>query len=243
MTSSVSQILIVEDNPDIARLVQLHVQDLNCDSTVAADGGKAIELIDKNKYDLVILDLMLPEVDGLAVCRHLRAQPSYTPVIMLTSKSTELDRVLGLEIGADDYVTKPFSIPELVARIKAQLRRNQAHSSVTVTTASKLEHGGLSVDVDKRKVLVDGREVILTAREFDLLYHFLTHPGHVFSRNQLLEQVWGYGYDGYEHTVNSHINRLRAKIEQDPAKPQYILTVWGVGYRFCENPPNDAHTL
>ena len=234
MTATKRQILIIEDNPDIARLVQLHTQDLNCDSTIAADGKQAIEFIDTNTYDLVILDLMLPEVDGLAVCRHLRTQPQYTPVIMLTSKSTELDRVLGLEIGADDYVTKPFSIPELVARIKAQLRRSEANSKTIPTTQTKIEYGGLRVDSNKRQVNLDEREVELTAREFDLLYFFITHPGHVFSRNQLLEQVWGYGYDGYEHTVNSHINRLRAKIEQDPAKPHYILTVWGVGYRFCE---------
>jgi len=233
MTSTVRHILIIEDNPDIARLVQLHTQDLNCDSTIAADGRQAVELINTNVYDLIILDLMLPEVDGLAVCRHLRTQTHYTPVIMLTSKSTELDRVLGLEIGADDYVSKPFSIPELIARIKAQLRRSEANSRAT-TTQTKLECGSLCIDSDKRQAHLDGHEVELTAREFDLLYYFMTHPGHVFSRNQLLEQVWGYGYDGYEHTVNSHINRLRAKIEQDPAKPHYILTVWGVGYRFCE---------
>lgn len=243
MTRTARHILIVEDNPDIARLIQLHSKDLNCDSTLAVNGKQAIEFIDRHVYDLIILDLMLPEVDGLTVCRHLRSQTHYTPVIMLTSKSTELDRVLGLEIGADDYVTKPFSIPELVARIKAQLRRSEADSNTAAATQSRLECGNLRVDADKRQVYINDQEVVLTAREFDLLYHFMTHPGHVFSRNQLLEQVWGYGYDGYEHTVNSHINRLRAKIELDPANPRYILTVWGVGYRFCEIPDNAAHPV
>ena len=243
MTPTSRHILIVEDNPDIARLIQLHTKDLNCDSTIAADGKLAIELIDRNVYDLIVLDLMLPGTDGLSVCRHLRTQAHYTPVIMLTSKSTELDRVLGLEIGADDYVTKPFSIPELVARIKAQLRRSEADLNASEAAQTRLECGDLRLDASKRQVFVNDKEVVLTAREFDLLYHFMTHPGHVFSRNQLLEQVWGYGYDGYEHTVNSHINRLRAKIEQDPAKPRYILTVWGVGYRFCETPDDVAHTV
>ena len=243
MTLTTRDILIVEDNPDIARLIQLHCKDLNYASTVATDGKQAIDLIDRHVYDLIILDLMLPEVDGLSVCRHLRSQAHYTPVIMLTSKSTELDRVLGLEMGADDYVTKPFSIPELVARIKAQLRRSEADINASASEQPRLECDDLRVDTDKRQVYVNDKEVVLTAREFDLLYHFMTHPGHVFSRNQLLEQVWGYGYDGYEHTVNSHINRLRAKIEHDPAKPRYILTVWGIGYRFCEHPDNAAHTV
>lgn len=234
-TASHHQILIIEDNADIARLVQLHVQDLNCHATIALDGQQGIDLLDKNTYELVILDLMLPEVDGLSVCRHLRAQTHYTPVIMLTSKATELDRVLGLEMGADDYVTKPFSIPELIARIKAQLRRSKAQQSAAKESPGEINRGSLSINSDKRQVQLHGNDIELTVREFDLLNFFMSHPGHVFTRTQLLEQVWGYGYDGYEHTVNTHINRLRAKIEHDLAKPQYILTVWGVGYRFCED--------
>lgn len=237
------RILIVEDNNDLAHLIQLHLKDLNVDAEIAADGRRALELLDDNDYDLVILDLMLPEVDGLEVCKQLRAHPGYTPVIMLTSKSSELDRVLGLEIGADDYVTKPFSIAELMARIKAQLRRSQVQTTESISNGQVLIFGRLKVDIDKRQVFRGGEEVELTAREFDLLTHFLSHPGHVYNRNQLLEQVWGYGYDGYEHTVNSHINRLRAKIEQDPAKPEYILTVWGVGYRCCENAPHTPHAV
>jgi DNA-binding response OmpR family regulator len=146
-----------------------------------------------------------------------------------------VDRVVGLEVGADDYVTKPFSIPELLARIKALLRRAQALAAPRPAADSEvIRHGGLSIDLSRRTVQVEGRSVALTAREFDLLAHFARHPGRVFTRAQLLDQVWGYGHDGYEHTVNTHINRLRAKIEQDAAAPRYILTVWGVGYRFAE---------
>jgi DNA-binding response OmpR family regulator len=176
---------------------------------------------------------MLPVLDGLEVCKRLRQKADYIPIIMLTSKSSELDRVLGLEMGADDYLTKPFSIPELIARIKSQFRRSEA------TTASnepqkveQLSFGNLLIDQGKHQVLKDGKKIELTAKEFDLLTHFATNPGRVYTRTQLLSQVWDYSYEGYEHTVNSHINRLRAKIENDPVKPEYILTVWGVGYKF-----------
>lgn len=193
-------------------------------------------MYDKQEYQLVILDLMLPEIDGLEVCRQLRQSKNYIPIVMLTSKSSELDRVLGLEVGADDYITKPFSIAELMARIKAQFRRNKALQSKD-PEQTNISIDGIHIDPVKRQVSVDNRPVELTAKEFDLLLHFASSPGHVFTRMQLLEQVWGYHYAGYEHTVNSHINRLRAKIEKDPARPDYILTVWGVGYRFRENQP------
>jgi two-component system OmpR family response regulator len=227
-------LLIVEDNADIASLIQLHVKDIDCAADIAPDGKQALEMFKQNDYQLVILDLMLPEVDGLEVCRQLRASTSYVPILMLTSKSSELDRVLGLEVGADDYITKPFSIPELMARIKVQFRRNDALRLKDNSQSSHIRFGELSIDTAKRLVTVEGREVTLTAREFELLLHFASNPGLVFTRLQLLEQVWGYNYEGYEHTVNSHINRLRAKIEKDPTMPVYILTVWGVGYRFFE---------
>jgi DNA-binding response OmpR family regulator len=227
-------LLIVEDNADIAGLIQLHAKDIDCASDIASNGKQALEMFERKNYQLVILDLMLPEVDGLEVCRQLRTAASYVPILMLTSKSSELDRVLGLEVGADDYITKPFSIPELMARIKAQFRRAEALHTEEKTKTTNVSLGGLSIDTAKRQVTIDGEEIELTAKEFDLLLHFSTNPGHVYTRMQLLEQVWGYQYEGYEHTVNSHINRLRAKIEKDPADPVYILTVWGVGYRFCE---------
>ncbi|HHH43260.1 MAG TPA: response regulator transcription factor, partial [Gammaproteobacteria bacterium] len=210
-------LLIVEDNADIARLIRLHVQDLGCDADIAADGFEALEMFQRGQYQLVILDLMLPGMDGLSVCKQLRAREPYVPILMLTSKSSEQERVLGLETGADDYVTKPFSIPELMARIKSQLRRISALQADSEDATPMLRSGELLIDTARRSVRVGAREVALTAREFDLLKHFASHPGRVFSRMQLLEQVWGYHYEGYEHTVNSHINRLRAKIEPDPA--------------------------
>ena len=227
-------LLIVEDNADIASLIQLHAKDIDCESDIASDGKQALEMFKQKDYQLVILDLMLPEVDGLEVCRQLRTAASYVPILMLTSKSSELDRVLGLEVGADDYITKPFSIPELMARIKAQFRRTNALKVEDEIQSTDINFRNLSIDAARRQVAVSGEDVELTAKEFDLLLHFAANPGLVFTRMQLLEQVWGYQYEGYEHTVNSHINRLRAKIEKDPAKPVYIITVWGVGYRFCE---------
>ncbi|MFC1748244.1 response regulator [Pseudomonadota bacterium] len=226
------KILIVEDNAEIANLVQLHLKDINCQADIAIDGEQGLNLFMQGNYDLVILDLMLPIVDGLEVCKQLREQNKIVPVIMLTSKSSELDRVLGLEIGADDYISKPFSIPELMARVKAQFRRLDLLQSPTLPPV--LHQGELTIETDKHRVTLHGEILDLTAKEFDLLLHFANHPGRVYSRMDLLNQIWGYSYEGYEHTVNSHINRLRAKIENNPAKPEYILTVWGVGYKFNE---------
>ena len=228
--------LIVEDNREIAALVKLHLRDVQCEADIAHDGKRGLELAAGGRYDLVVLDLMLPEMDGLAVCREIRTLPGYVPILMLTAKSTELDRVLGLEMGADDYLAKPFSVRELQARVKALFRRVEALSRQAGApgTDETIERGALRIETGKRRVSIGGREVILTAREFDLLVHFARHPGQVFNRARLLDQVWGYNHEGYEHTVNSHINRLRAKIERDPSKPEYILTVWGVGYKFSD---------
>jgi DNA-binding response OmpR family regulator len=228
------RILVIEDDPDIAHLVELHLRDLGCEVEAAADGGEGLEKALSSAWDLVILDLMLPGVDGLEICRRLRSQPSYVPVLMLTAKSSDLDRVLGLELGADDYLTKPFNILELVARVKAMFRRIEALKERREPETERLSVAGLQIDVARRQVIVRDRPVELTAREFDLLLHFARHPGRVYSRFQLLDLVWGYGHSGYEHTVNSHINRLRGKIEQDPSRPRYILTVWGVGYKFSD---------
>jgi DNA-binding response OmpR family regulator len=183
---------------------------------------------------MIILDIMLPGMDGLELCRRLRSRSLYTPILMLTSKATELDRVLGLEMGADDYVTKPFSIRELLARVKAILRRVEGlQGGISERKKDRIQAGDLVIEPEKREVIHKNQIIDVTAKEFDLLLHFAQHPGKVYTRAQLLDLVWGYGHDGYEHTVNSHINRLRAKIEDDPSQPQYILTVWGVGYKFA----------
>ena len=227
------KVLIVEDNPDIARLVMVNLRGKQMQVEHAAEGSSGLKMAQTGIYDLVILDLMLPGVDGLDICRTLRSEQVFTPVLMLTARTSELDRVLGLEVGADDYLTKPFSVPELVARVNAILRRAEKyHPAQSRQDEVPLQVGDLCVDPDRRRVLLGDTPVELTAKEFDLLWHFASNPDRVFTRSQLLDSVWGYGHAGYEHTVNSHINRLRAKIEVDPAKPQYVITVWGVGYKF-----------
>ncbi len=226
------RILVVEDEREIARLVEIHLRDQGWEVTVCHDGPSGLAAAASGQFDLVVLDLMLPGVDGLEVCRRIRAASDYLPILMLTARSSELDRVLGLELGADDYLTKPFSVRELVARVKAILRREEALSDRT--PESRFELGELTVDLDRRRVTKGEQEIELTAKEFDLLAFFAAHPGRVYSRAELLDQVWGYGHGGYEHTVNSHINRLRAKIEDNPGSPGLVLTVWGVGYKFAE---------
>ena len=231
------RILLVEDEADIAELVVLHLQDLCDEIVVASDGHEGMRLATSSDWSLIILDLRLPGPDGLTICRAVRRERAYQPILMLTSKSTELDRVLGLETGADDYVTKPFSVLELTARVRAILRRveNLAVRAPTDTTlADRISAGPIRIDPSRREVTLSGQAVELTAREFDLLAHFARNPGRVFRRAELLDQVWGYGHEGYEHTVNSHINRLRSKIEGNPAQPEVIVTVWGVGYKFSE---------
>lgn len=229
-------VLIVEDNPGIGELVSMHVAELGMNPVLCERGDTGLERFREGDIDLVILDLMLPGLDGLSVCREIRSGSGYVPVLMLTAKSTELDRVLGLEMGADDYLTKPFSVAELAARVKALFRRVDAMASAPAaeTNRDELRVDGLCIDPGRRRVFIRDQEVELTAREFDLLWHFVNHPGRVFSRVQLLDTVWGYNHEGYEHTVNTHINRLRGKIEINPAQPEFIQTVWGVGYRFQE---------
>jgi len=231
-------ILVIEDDPDIARLVSLHLADQGYGVDRVADGNLGLSQALSRPFDLVILDLMLPGTDGTEICRRMRAQDIYTPILMLTARTSELDRVLGLELGADDYLTKPFSIRELVARVKALLRRATNYRGQGAAEArAEITVGELQLDPARRLVRLRDEVVELTAREFDLLWYFASHPGRVFSRAQLLDAVWGYGHDGYEHTVNSHINRLRGKIEDNPARPRYVLTVWGVGYKFVDLDP------
>ena len=229
------RVLVVEDDRDIANLVELHLSEQGLHVTLAHDGSEGLMKALSERYDLVILDLMLPGIDGIKICRRMRSRPDYTPILMLTAKSAETDRVIGLEMGADDYLTKPFSIRELLARVKAILRRVAAMAkSPDDVVDSRISVKGLTITLDKRRVELEGRDVDLTAKEFDLLVQFAAHPGRVYTRSELLDLVWGYGQDNYQHTVNSHINRLRAKIERDPAEPCYIQTVWGVGYKFYD---------
>jgi DNA-binding response OmpR family regulator len=230
-----NRVLVIEDELDIAKLVQLHLQDLPCEVNLAFDGIVGLAEAEAKQYDLIILDLKLPGLEGLEVCKRLRARGRYTPILMLTSKSSELDRVLGLEVGADDYLTKPFSVMELTARVKALFRRvEMLGKKEEAAQANLLQARDMTIDIERHAVTVRGEGIELTAREFDLLVHFARHPGRVYSREQLLDQVWGYQHSGYDHTVNSHINRLRSKIERDPQNPEYIHTVWGVGYKFAE---------
>jgi DNA-binding response OmpR family regulator len=234
------KILVIEDDRDIACLLELHLRDLGYDVQVEQDGAMGCKQALSKSYDLIILDLMLPGIEGLDICRHVRAKPDYTPILMLTAKSTELDRVLGLEVGADDYLTKPFSIRELLARVKALFRRIEALGApLAPDKQTTIQAGDLEIDTEKRKVMLCGKSIDLTAKEFDLLLQFARHPGRVYTRAQLLDLVWGYAHAGYEHTVNSHINRLRTKIERDTGRPRYILTVWGIGYSFSEEPTHE----
>jgi DNA-binding response OmpR family regulator len=230
------RILVAEDQADIRDLLVMNLQQAGYAVHAVADGGAALAAEAREPSDLLVLDLMMPGLDGLEVCKGLRAQERDTPILMLTAKSTELDRVLGLELGADDYLTKPFSMAELLARVKALLRRAEVRVAAAGASASErpLQHGALQIWPAKRSVVVRGAPVELTALEFELLLHFAQHPGRVFSRAQLLDAVWGYSHDGYEHTVTTHINRLRNKLEQDPMRPEFVLTVRGAGYKFAE---------
>ncbi len=228
------KILIVEDQKDLADLLSLHLKDLGADITWAADGHEGLRLACARQWDLILLDIQLPGPSGLEICRKVRQNQNYVPILLLTSRSTELDRVLGLDIGADDYITKPFSVMELIARVRAVFRRVDALAQPTDTATNEEKNitlGALSIDEQTRSAKLGDSSLDLTAKEFNLLLHFCRKPGRVFQRSELLDSVWGYGHDGYEHTVNSHINRLRAKMEKDPKKPQFIVTVWGVGYK------------
>ena len=225
----VKSILIIEDEKDMAHLLQLHLEDAGYEVTLAYDGQHGLQQALSKPYDLIILDLMLPKMDGLEICRRLQSAFHNHPILMLSAKSSELDRVLGLEIGADDYLTKPFSIREFLARVKALLRRMEGKAGRNSAKEPRIiQVGKVFIDSVKRHVTVDGKSVPnLTRKEFELLLQFAEHPGRVYTRAQLLDFVWGYGFEGYEHTVNTHINRLRAKIENNPATPRFIVTVWG----------------
>jgi len=234
------RILLVEDDVGIANVLAMHLRDERYEVVHSADGAEGLRLLEQGGWDALVLDLMLPGVDGLEICRRARAMTRYTPIIITSARSSEVHRILGLELGADDYLAKPFSVLELVARVKALLRRVEAMARDVRSDAGTLDLAGLTIDPLARVVTLDGKRLDLTPREFDLLYYFARHPGKVFSRMDLLNAVWGYQHEGYEHTVNTHINRLRTKIEVDPAAPQRILTVWRRGYRFVADPQAES---
>lgn len=229
-------VLIIEDDPEIVRLLEIHLTDLGCNIHKAGNGPLGLQLALDRNLDLIILDIMLPGMDGIEICKKIRGNNMDSPIMMLTAKSEEIDKVLGLEIGADDYLTKPFSIREFIARVKAIFRRQQ----IRVETNSQLKENinlvfdNLTVNIELRKVQLNGKKIDLSPKEFELLALLCSNPGRSYEREKLLKMIWGYDFKGYEHTVNSHINRLRSKIEPDMGQPKFILTTWGIGYKFNE---------
>ena len=224
---------MIEDDVSIVELVDIHLKDNHCTTTKAYNGNDGLNFVFKNKYDLIILDIMLPDLDGIEICKRIRTEKIFTPILMLTARSEEIDKIIGLETGADDYLTKPFSVREFIARVKAIIRRSEIGNNKN-DSEKIISYEKLIIDPQKRKVILNGNKIELTPKEFDLLYLFMCNPGKSYSRENLLTLVWGYEFSGYEHTVNSHINRLRSKIETDLASPKYIITTWGVGYRFSD---------
>jgi two-component system, OmpR family, alkaline phosphatase synthesis response regulator PhoP len=227
--------LIIEDDKDIADLIAIHLTDLNLKVDKSFDGREGLLKALNNSYSIILLDIRLPGLDGIELCKKVRLAKIQTPILMVTSKAEEIDKILGLEMGADDYITKPFSIRELVARVKAMLRRSElAKQESPDNSIREINFEGLRINITLRIIEVHGRRIDLSPKEFDLLILFASNPGRTYTRTQLLDQVWGYQFEGYEHTVNSHINRLRSKIESNLNQPEFILTTWGVGYRFRE---------
>jgi two-component system alkaline phosphatase synthesis response regulator PhoP len=224
-------ILLVEDEAAIAAFVQTALEREGFAVEVVEDGQQALARVNQALPDLIILDLMLPGVDGLEVCRAVRRMPTYVPIIMLTARAEDVDKVVGLELGADDYITKPFNTRELIARVRAVLRR--AYSRATMEESDRLRIGQLEIDLTGRTVTVGGQPVELTPKEFDLLVLLASHPGRVFGRETLLEKVWGYDYLGDSRTVDVHVQRLRRKLEEDPHHPRHLLTVRSIGYKFA----------
>ena len=225
------RILLVDDEPLILKGLKYTLEQEGYETESATDGEEALEKFENSAYDLILLDVMLPKMDGISVCQRIREQ-SDVPIIMLTAKGEDMDKILGLEYGADDYMTKPFNILEVKARIKTIFRRVSASSQQQEQRVIRIHD--MDVNLIKRSVTLGGKDVKLTAKEFDLLQLFVTNPGTVFSRGQMLETVWKYDYAGDARTVDVHIRRLREKIERDPTKPEFIFTKWGVGYYFTD---------
>lgn len=233
---SPARLLVVEDDDDLRQILSQRFSESGYEVETAATGPGALEAVEAEVPDLVILDVMLPGLDGVEVCRRLRSEHPLLYILMLTARADELDRVVGLEVGADDYVTKPFSLQEVVARVRAALRRVRATqeriADPTDDDDAPIEVGELVVDAARHEVWLRGEPVHLTVREFDLLLFLARNPERPFTRSQLLEKIWGITYEGYDRTIDSHVQRLRSKIEADPGSPTYVRTVWGVGYKF-----------
>ena len=229
--NSAKRVLIVEDDVHIANLLRMHLRDEGYEVTHAATGDEGLRLVEEQPWSALVLDLMLPGVDGLEICKRARAMARYTPIIITSARASEVHRILGLELGADDYLAKPFSMLELVARVKALLRRVEALAQNARLDAGLIEVAGLRIDPIARSAQVDGRVQDLTPREFDLLLFLITHPEVAHSREDLLQQVWGWSF-GDHSTVTVHVRRLREKVEADPRTPVRLVTVWGVGYRW-----------
>ncbi len=231
-----ARLLVVEDDDALRDILARRFEDAGYAVDTAATGHDALAAVARAVPDLVLLDVMLPGLDGLDVCRRLRADHALLPILLLTARADELDRVVGLEVGADDYITKPFSVQEVVARVRAALRRSRAVTERLgaggAAPEETIEAGGLRIDAARREVTRDGEAVHLTVREFDLLLFLARHAERPFTRAQLLEQIWGITYEGYDRTIDSHVQRLRAKVEADAGQPRYVRTVWGVGYKF-----------
>jgi len=228
------RILLVEDDLEITRLLDLHFDSSLYQLTCCSIGKEAIEKAGDGHYDLILLDITLPDINGMEICKSLRKQAVRSPIMMLTCHAEEADKVLALDLGADDYVTKPFGILELMARVKALMRRSEQNDPKEQTEKKALHFKEIEIDSHKMKASFKGQRLDLTPKEFDLLLLLASNPGKTFSRHDLLEQIWGYAFEGYEHTITSHVNRLRIKIESDLNYPKYILTSWGKGYRFSE---------
>jgi two-component system, OmpR family, response regulator len=232
MSNAVKRVLLVEDDYHLSEILRVHLHGDGYALEHACDGRHGLALVERGGWDAVILDLMLPGIDGLEICRRARDLARYTPIIITSARGSEVHRILGLEMGADDYLAKPFSVLELLARLKALMRRVDAISRSMRIDSQSIDAGGLHIDRLTRQARLNDRTLDLTPREFDLLHYFAQHPERIFSRIELLNRIWGSRHDGYEHTVNTHINRLRGKIEVDPRQPTRIVTVWGMGYKF-----------
>lgn len=230
------KVLLIEDDINIVELLTIHLNDLGCEVVPVANGQHGLARAREGSFDLIILDIMLPGLNGMEICRRVRQTDRHTPILILSAKSEEIDKVVGLETGADDYLTKPFSVREFIARVKVIFRRKEDSTPgrEEMEPAAVIRFCGLEIDTEKRKVILDETRIELSPKEFDLITLLASIPGKSYSRKRLLNLVWGYDFEGYEHTVNSHINRLRGKIEKDISNPKFILTTWGVGYRFNE---------